>query len=137
MTEHKYAAILRAIADGKEIQRKFDSGSWVALSPERAMEEISSRAFSPLSYRIKPETITINGNEVPKPLTKMPPTDETVFFPDFGPDADKHWVNGIDVGTHVKLLSELLQLGLLHDSHEKAAGHARALVSFTEQPCQN
>ena len=54
MTEHKHAEVLRAIADGREVQRKHRNGTW--HTPESADD-------NPIYYyleewRIKPEPRT-------------------------------------------------------------------------------
>lgn len=135
MAEHKYAEILRAIADGKQFQYKgtgLYSADWFDYDREELLKDIAE--YSPHDeIRIKPEFVLINGIEVPKPLTKLPADGEYVFFPDFCPEATNDCVQAIEVGYFTGLIEELLRFGLLHDSHEKAAAHAKALISFTEQ----
>ena len=61
-TPHKHADILRAIADGKEIEYSTEAGYW-----SKADLGILFRNPGCL-FRIKPETITINGVECPAPV---------------------------------------------------------------------
>ena len=61
-TPHKHAHILRAIADGKEVQcRVTDACAWVPGS----LYNLSN--LDDVQWRVKPETIIINNIEVPKP----------------------------------------------------------------------
>ena len=73
MTEHKHAAILRAIADGKPFEyRNIDDwwykGSLFILAQHGDLE-----------WRIKPETITINGVECLKPVPQEDEANQLVI----------------------------------------------------------
>ena len=81
MTQHPYAEILRAIADGKEIEWLDCDGVWSSQEANEALSEIADTLLAPESYRVKPETININGIEVPKPLAEL--QEETLFWPSF------------------------------------------------------
>lgn len=55
MKEHKHAAILRAIADSKEVEVEFkrlDTGEWVPMMSERYVNPVTDYH---LEWRIKPE----------------------------------------------------------------------------------
>ena len=63
-TPHKHADILRAIADGKRIQHRPNSGwGWADADLETLIHAPKGE------FRIAPETIVINGVECPKPLS--------------------------------------------------------------------
>lgn len=62
-TEHKYAQVLRWIADGKEIQWKLRNGEWIDQKHGPALEEIANEDWSPDHYRLKPRTIMIGDVE--------------------------------------------------------------------------
>lgn len=62
-TPHPQAELLRAIADGKQMQRH-SNDEWLNCTAEAALNRLALG----MSLRIKPDTITVNGVEVPKPL---------------------------------------------------------------------
>lgn len=64
MNEHKYADILRAIADGKQIQGangdwdEPEHFTWNDVTHEDVLEAISlGEKYEPLVYRVKPEKV--------------------------------------------------------------------------------
>lgn len=126
---HPYAEILRAIADGHQIQFRRMDGKLEEVPANNVLKIIGEcRAARPNDFSIKPRTITINGHEVPEPLRVMPPDGTEVFWPSF--------VSDDLVAYHVALLRDqticnLLRIGMLHSNHEAAAAHAQALLSFT------
>ncbi|WP_315125201.1 hypothetical protein [Comamonas antarctica] len=52
-TEHAYADVLRAIADGKRIQWQWTAGDWSDKDGSTALKEIALSQHSPERYRIK------------------------------------------------------------------------------------
>ena len=66
--KHPYADILIAIAEGKEIQWNKSQGGWDTQSAEDTLHEIIHGEYSPERYRIKPDTILINGVECDAPV---------------------------------------------------------------------
>lgn len=131
MTEHRYAAILRAIADGKSVQLSVPPGKWHNVTEGNALFYIYQGDYTPERFRVKPETININGYEVPKPLDFMPEESALVYWPDFTYEG---MVESVEVGYYPEVLSELLKNGLLHLTKEAAEAHAKALISFTKKP---
>lgn len=131
MKQHPYAEILRAIADGKEIEWLGCDEVWSSQDADEALSEIADTVFAPESYRVKPETISINGIEVPKPLAEL--QEETLFWPSFTGNADGNWVEE-ELGYKPQLLENLLKAGLLHSTYEAAAIHAKALISLRGNP---
>ena len=132
-TPHPYAEILRAIADGEEIQFR-SAGTWCDQSLETTLQEIADEDYPPECYRVKPNVVMINGHEVPEPLKELPLEDGAmVYWPWFGIGSNI-LVSSLDVGlSPCLLLEKLLALGLLHATEEAAAAHAAALVSFTKR----
>ena len=65
MTQHPQADILRAIADGEQIQDTTNYG-WADVSAQFALRVVANRSCGCL--RIKPATIMLNGTELPKPV---------------------------------------------------------------------
>ena len=129
MTPHPQAEILRAIADGEDIEAFYDE-AWFGVMPMTALRYIYE---GDIPLRIKPRVININGIEVPKPLREMPPEGTSVYWPGFGPDSGDTHTESADVGYYPAMLPYLLRKGLLHLTEEAAAIHANALLSFTRR----
>ena len=131
-TQHPYANILRAIADGEIIEWEESSGVWIKRISDYALKEIANAKYQPKRYRVKPKTITINGFEVPEPLRQMPKDANRVFWPVLasasGSNSDWSYVSE---NKNVMLEAMLLQ-GLLHSTREAAQAHAHALISLTQ-----
>lgn len=64
MAEHKYAQVLRWIADGEKVQIKMEE--WVTCSAEGAMLYILNDTHH--QFRLKPRTLKIAGVELEAPL---------------------------------------------------------------------
>ena len=74
-TPHPNADLLRAIADGKQMQELDFTGinhpgNWCDCDADRALNRISRGVEQ--YVRIKPETVTINGIECPAPMRVAP-----------------------------------------------------------------
>lgn len=128
-TQHAYAEILHAIADGKKIQYLESSqNKWFGISRESVLLELS-RHHCRHQFRIKPEVILINGIEVPKPCDKQLDEGQQYFYP---------CIEASDSCTGVKWNNDiyderLLKRGIVHLTKEAAIKHAEALLSFTQQ----
>lgn len=83
--------------------------------------------FSSLNYRRKPETIGINGIDVPKPRIAGLFFGQSYFTPNLVTGAAK-----ADIWTGSKQDIIFLRNGLVHDTYEAASLHAQALLSFKE-----
>ena len=129
MTPHPQAEILRAIADGEDIEAFYDE-EWYGVVPMTALRYTYD---GDIPLRIKPKTININGIEVPEPMREMPPEGTSVYWPGFGPDSGDTHTESADVGYYPAMLPYLLRKGLLHLTEEAAAIHANALLSFTRR----
>ena len=131
ITTHPNAAILRAIADGKDVQYRAaaslqdewldwrDGNSWACPADRRGN----------YIWRIKPNTININGHAVPEPLRTRPTKGESYWYvatAAAGALAYKAaW--GVTETSEVRFLR-----GLCHATEEAARAHAEALISFTK-----
>lgn len=131
MTPHSQADILRAIADGEEIEA-FDDGEWYGVMPRSAVHYIYDGTI-PLRIKPKTKTININGIEVPEPMREMPPEGTSVYWPGFGSESDDTHTESVDVGYYPTMLPDLLRKGLLHPTKEAATIHANALLSLTRR----
>ena len=129
MTPHPQAEILRAIADGEDLEA-FRREEWFGITRMTALRYIYD-GIIPL--RIKPKVININSIEVPEPMREMPPEGTSVYWPGFGPDSGDTHTESADVGCYPAMLPYLLRKGLLHLTEEAAELHANALLSFTRK----
>ena len=128
-----YAHVLHAIADGKVIQRYFGNEVvWPTVSSTRLLEFIAAgEAGDPAEYRVKPDTIMVNGIEVPGPLRVAPA------------DGKPYWIANITsvefdqfelCWDGIELEMTWLQRGLVHLSKENAIAHAKAMVAPSMLP---
>lgn len=122
-TPHPQADILRAIADGKLIQR---------FHPQKDRWEKSEFPLNDIVHgyklRIKPETITINGHEVPCPVREPLEYQDGYYVPCV---SNKERFAIFSWRPSCGDDSRLLSLGLIHLTPEAAIAHAEALLSFT------
>lgn len=119
MTQHPYADILRAIADGLTVDRKNATPGWSEENSDAILHDIANgTALAPGSYRIKPHTVLVNGKEVPAPLSATPADGAMVWHATVCVNGH-HW-RGYDV--------QLRQLagGELFATDEACREHAQA-----------
>lgn len=123
-TPHPNADMLRAIADGKQMQGRLtaDDCDWFDIYPDQAIGAIASD-YS-MNVRIKPETVLINGIECPAPMRVAPALKTTYFKPD--PD----WGKMYDICTwrDHDLDHSRFSLGLCFATADDAAAAARAMI---------
>lgn len=81
------------------------------------------------SWRIKPETIHINGIEVPMPEKYELPPKVKYFLPSFNNLLDTCTICSTWYGNPVD--HQRLKAGIIHLTQENAITHAKALLSFT------
>ncbi len=122
MRAHPQAKILRAIADGKQMRMRVGSITVNVTGDEALKYMLEGQDIS-----IKPETININGHEVPAPVREPLELGKMYLFVHFWDDAVVSEVTWSDdrVDRH------RLKLGLVHATKEAAIAHAEALLSFT------
>jgi len=65
LTDHA-KTILRAIADGKDVERKSSAGNWYSITAQVALSWIGD--YDATQLRIKPETRSINCVEFAAPV---------------------------------------------------------------------
>ena len=79
-TPHYCADLLRAIADGKQMQSRVNfTKNWEDCSANRALHRIS--CFDAENIRIKSDTVTINGIECHAPMRKKPNYGSIYYMP--------------------------------------------------------
>lgn len=127
-TEHKYAQVLRWIADKERVEIRWGKDPrWMDLGSrnEIVFDEIM-REEGDYEFRLKPRTITVNGREIvagetvePSFGTKYYAADpySTVFFSD---DKWSGWPEH----------HEWLRRGLVHLTKENAIAHAKAMLGI-------
>lgn len=123
--QHPYAEILRAIADGKQIQSKLE-GEWVDRSYPMALQDISLNRIDRDSIRVKPKTIRIGEFDVPEPLRVAPEIGTEYWVMDLREAFGSFWED------HALDFDRLSQ-GRIHLSEESAELHAKALISLAAQ----
>lgn len=67
-TEHKYAQVLRWIADGEKVQMKHYREGWITPGDNEMLSSISIEEYAQLEFRIKPKTIMIGDVECEAPV---------------------------------------------------------------------
>lgn len=126
--EHKYAQVLRWIADGERIQHKHCRG-WMGCDNQRLLVLISSGAAdNPASYRLAPRTIRVNGVEVPAPESVAPEKGITYYVPDPSADAFCYKATWEDQSLDNNWLSR----GLVYLNKEDAIARAKAMLLTQE-----
>ena len=110
--EHRHAAVLRAIADGQEVEWRGIDAPWIT-----GATSINPLGSPDLEWRIKPRVIVINGREVPEPYRGALKDGVSYYFPVI-----------IEKSTP---LEKLRDWGVLHLTPEAADLHEKALLSFT------
>jgi hypothetical protein len=121
-TPHKHAALIKAWADGAEIQ--------VAEGPKCVWQDTHNNQpgwCSSLHYRIKPETIRIGNVDVPKPLDSLEGR-EALYVVTLSSDV---LVYIAYPHTHAAYCLRMVQRGLVHSSAENAIIHAMALIAIS------
>lgn len=120
---HPHADVIIAWAEGKEIQvANQDKENWRDVSENELYFRTDFR------YRIKPETILVNGIEVPKPETEAPEEGEDYYTPQ--PCNFDFFTRATWWGTEYDVMR--LNRGLVHLLKENAIKHGEAMVEIKE-----
>ena len=132
MTPHPQADILRAIADGEELEQAYDQEpKWRAVDSTTVLDWITNdplKDYTPY-FRIKPKVININGIEVPKPMRETPKDDVSFWLADPTNQTGVCEFKWHPCSTH----KGWLEAGLCHPTKEAATIHANALRSFSRR----
>lgn len=127
-TPHPYAEVLRAVADGEDIEfadAKSTPNRWVPISGQAALNQVAYNTH--LKFRVKPKTIRIGDYDVPEPMRVEPEEDAEFFLPAVLLSR-KHilcsWAGHPEQYEH-------LAAGFCHSTAEAAELHAKALISLT------
>jgi len=127
-TPHPQADLLRAIADGKQMQEEKSHGThgrvdWADCDADQALHLID--IGKAICVRIKPGTVTINGIECNAPMRVAPALQTMYFKPD--PDWEKMYDRCMWAGR--ALDHSRFSLGLCFATANDAAAAARAMIA--------
>lgn len=138
MAEHKYAQVLRWIADGTAFQLRLPNSEYASEWEAFDMDSFTDSALADLlkqdlpvdwEFRIKPRTVMCNGVEVPAPESVAPAIGETYYVPSFSDEdcmySSQTWRNS-DFG------KEMLERGLVYLRKEDAESRAKAMLITQE-----
>lgn len=132
MSKHVHAELMMQYAqDAMETDKPWER--WQSCSQINSSEGLWRDCISNPSwckdykYRRKPQTININGYEVPEPLREAPIEGTIVYYPNLYSLGLVNYNKFFDDSFYRRLLN----LGLLHSTQEAAKKHDRALLSFT------
>lgn len=120
--------LLRALADGKQIQWRADGPEeWADCDAVAALAYIGAGRAPNL--RVKPEFVRFEC-KVPRPLDSAPPTGTAYFIPDL----DRESCVARQVWTGTAADRRALERGLVHLISADAYQHADALLMGTALP---
>jgi hypothetical protein len=125
--KHKHAEVLKAIADGKDVQYRYNGDlEWYPPCIGEFAE------FNPLNapnfeWRVAPEILRIGDMDVPKPCREAPPFDTVYYYP-FLTHSELYSYTYWDRGDHDL---RALASGLVHRTKEAAITHAKALIKIS------
>lgn len=128
-TEHKYAQVLRWIADGESIQVKTNRGVlFVDLDESQVQGTLRNigggACVEPEDFRLKPRTITVNGREI------VAGEVETPHGKYFTADPMQYDYFMEYTWTDQDCDSRFLERGLVHLTKENAIAHAKAMLGI-------
>lgn len=125
--EHKYAQVLRWIADGKKIQWQSSDGTWCDECHKEALGSILDEGYVPSRYRLAPRTVKVGDVEIEAPAMDLE-EDGTDYF----------WVtaDGVVYGVLDKsavFVGDLRKRGRLFSTREAAKAANDAWVKLMTQ----
>ena len=138
-TEHKYAQVLRWIADGEDVQARLP-GSEVSGEFESLIGNFNAWNYSDdwkqcllsgdfggheWEFRLKPRTITVNGREIVAGMDVEP--SQFYWVVDIT-NEDPMCVEGTWGGSEREYI--WLRRGLVHLTKENAIAHAKAMLGI-------
>jgi hypothetical protein len=127
--EHKYAQVLRWIADGEAVQVQLSNGSWANEdSSDLLIAVADGNAYHADRYRLAPRTVTVNGVECVAPEKVAPGIGVRFYVP--YPTlkkwcADSYW-------EIEEWQSDLLTRGLVFLQEDHAIAYAKAMCNYKE-----
>ena len=128
MAEHKYAQVLRWIADCERIQFKYHANGWCDESYSDVLGKVVAGTVEPERFRIAPRTIIVNGVEVPAPEAAYPEDGVDFYVPDLA-EADLFSEGNWD---EAEWDLNALDRGLVYLRKEDAIARAKAMLITKE-----
>lgn len=125
--EHKYAQVLRWIADGEELQTQCGNGDWFDTEHNGALMDICE-GLNPGRFRIKPRTIRVNGVEVPAP-ERVAPNEGAAYY--VATPHNEEFCSETTWTSH-RLALLWLSRGLVYLRKEDAISRAKAMLLTKE-----
>lgn len=130
MAEHKYAQVLRWVADGETVQHRLpesDASEWTdfQLDDRACRRLIKGTLGGGWQFRLKPRTVKIGSREVEAPVLE-PALGAKVWFM-VGATADAYFYNP---GANPQMVAEMKRHGLLFASEEACVAFHRAWVEY-------
>ncbi len=108
---------VQAMAEGKEVQVKIND-LWC--------KKVTSNFMLGEEYRIKPETIVVNGFEIEAPMKEAPEIDYVVHIADPANDFLYDYFNW----NGSQFCCNVLTRGLCHKARAAAIAHAKAMIGI-------
>lgn len=139
-TEHKYAQVLRWIADGEDVQARLP-GSEISGEFESLIGNFNSWNYSDdwkqcllsgdfggheWEFRLKPRTITVNGREIVAGEMVAPKLQSEYFLPHVS-KANRY---ASEIWDASEFDLRVLNDGLVHLTKENAIAHAKAMLGI-------
>ena len=128
-TEHKYAQVLRWIADGKKVEGRTAGtmNEWCDVTDwnDTALSA-TVRGEWDYEFRLKPRTITVNGREIVAGESEAPIEGMKYWFPTFSGQELVDWYQWDGDGADKTLLKN----GCVHLTKENAIAHAKAMLGI-------
>lgn len=130
-TEHKYAQVLRWIADGESVEWRFDNSEWEPLMNANITTHtlglfLKDQWDGGYEFRLKPRTVTVNGREIAAGAKKPPRSKTTCYLPQLYLDG---LVSSFTWSGSISNISAMKK-GLVHLDRENAIAHAKAMLGI-------
>lgn len=121
--------VLEALLAGETLVDLEDDKITRRLDGDNIIDQnsIGEDVIALIDWKIKPRTITINGYEVPEPLSNLVIT-ERYYLP-YLPDGN---IYEFTFDNYIINSNRWVTLGLVHKTREAAELHLKALLSFTK-----
>lgn len=127
-TEHKYAQILRWIADGEDVLGSLDGGGEGEFPHDFSPNSIQHVLLGKPGwiFRLKPRTITVNGREIVAGSAVEPERGITYYLP----VPHQEGMYGWETWTNNDFDRRTFSRGLVHLTKENAIAHAKAMLGI-------
>lgn len=132
---HNYPEVLKWIAEGKlerivyRIKGEAKVFRFTEEHPHAYITFLKNTWSDGYVFELEPETMTINGHEVPEPERQAPANRTKIFIPSsLSPENYVPYTWDSDSS----ICRMFLKRGVVHLNKEAAIAHSNALLSFTE-----